>query len=50
MHAQCENMMGCSVHHSKYHDYMAHALDLIVAGNVIRCSIMLQIGICVREK
>ena len=29
---------------------MAHALNLIVARSVIKCSIVLQIGICVREK
>ena len=35
----------------KRHDFMAHALNLIVAGIVIKCSIVLQIGnVCVREK
>ena len=29
---------------------MARALNLIVAGIVIKCLIVLQIGICVREK
>ena len=27
------------------HDFMAHALNLIVAGIVIKCSIVSQIGI-----
>ena len=34
----------------KRHDFMAHALNLIVAGLVIKCSIVLQIGMCVRDK
>ena len=34
----------------KRHEFMTHALNLIVAGIVIKCSIVLQIGICVREK
>ena len=34
----------------KRQDFMAHALNLIVAGIVIKCSIVLQIGICVRQK
>ena len=34
----------------KRHEFMAHALNLIVAGIVIKCSIVLQIGIYVREK
>ena len=29
----------------KRHDFMTHALNLIVAGIVIKCSIALQIGI-----
>ena len=32
----------------KRHAFIAHALNLIVAGIVIKCSILLQIGICVR--
>ena len=34
----------------KRHDFMARALNLIVAGIVMKCSIVLQIGIYVREK
>ena len=34
----------------KRHDFMAHALNLIATGIVIKCSIVLQIGICVRQK
>ena len=49
MHAQCESstLLRTSL---RRHDFMAHALNLIVAGIVIKCSIVLQIGICVREK
>ena len=34
----------------KRHEFMGLALNLIVAGIVIKCSIVLQSGICVREK
>ena len=34
----------------KRHDFIAPAFNLIVAGTVIKCLIVLQIGICVREK
>ena len=34
----------------KRQDFMADALNLIAAGIVIKCSIVLQIGIFVREK
>ena len=35
---------------SKRHDCIAHAINLIVVGTVIKCLIVLQICICVRQE
>ena len=45
MHTQCESMTRCSVHHSNVTLLWRNALNLIVAGTVIKCSIVLQTGI-----
>ena len=50
VNAQCESTTRCSVNHSNV-TLFAHAFNLVVvAGTVIKCSIVLQTGICVVDK